>query len=116
MGLEPTSRVPPVPSVPYPKPSGPMTKFYLAPNEQYSRKGEHVVVSINNHTYHAVIGTKQELPEEVVSYLESLKSRTMVPNIDKYDPDHFGVPRRADDFFNPQLKPELRKDFDIERL
>jgi hypothetical protein len=97
------------------KPGGEIIKFYLPPNAQY-KKGERIPININGYSYSAIVGEKQELPEDVLLVLENAKSRTVVPNMEKYDPDRYGVPRPQEQFFNPESKVVYQSDFDIERL
>jgi hypothetical protein len=104
--------IPPSPSA---KPGGDIIKFYLPPNEQY-KKGERIPININGYQYVAVVGAKQELPADVVEVLENAKSRTAVPNLEKYDPERYGTPRSQDQFFNPEMKLVYQQDFDIQRL
>jgi hypothetical protein len=97
------------------KPCGEIVKFYLPPNAQY-RKGERIPVQINGYLYQPIVGETNEFPEEIVQVLEEAKSRTSVPDLDRYDPERYGVPRSQDEFFNPRMKAVYQQDFDIKRL
>ncbi len=97
------------------KPSGPDVEFYFGANHQY-KKGERIPVNINGHVYHAVVGAKNKLPKDVVSLLQNCKSSTAVPDLERYDPSRRGMPRKQEDFFNPETRIEYQSDFDIEVL
>ena len=97
------------------KPGGEIVKFYLPPNEQY-KKGERIPIQINGYNYMAIVGAKQELPSDVLEVLENARSRTIVPNLEKYDPEKYGAPRSQDQFFAPEGKMVSQQDFDIQRL
>jgi len=97
------------------KPSGRDVEFFLSANNQY-RKGEHIPVSINGFDYVATVGQRNTLPEEVVAVLKNAKSSTTVPELDRYNPDKGGMPRRQEEFFRPRTEVVYQSDFDIEEL
>ena len=97
------------------RPSGKDVDFFLSANTQY-KKGERIPVSINGYDYVAVVGQRNRLPEEVVAVLKNAKSSTNVPDLDRYNPDKGGMPRRQEDFFRPKTEVVYQSDFDIEEL
>jgi hypothetical protein len=99
----------------HPKPSGKEVEFFLSANSQY-KKGERIPVKVNGYRYEAVIGQRNRLPEEVVSVLKNAKSSTSVPELDRYNPDQGGMPRKQSDFFRPSTQVVYQSDFDIEVL
>ena len=62
------------------------------------------------------MGQRNKLPEEVVSVLKNAQSSTSVPELDRYNPDKGGMPRKQEDFFRPQKETVYQSDFDIEVL
>lgn len=99
----------------HPKPSGKEVEFFLSANSQY-KKGERIPVKVNGYRYEAVVGQRNRLPEEVVSVLKNAKSSTSVPELDRYNPDQGGMPRKQSDFFRPSTQAVYQSDFDIEVL
>lgn len=97
------------------KPCGEIVEFYLSANSQY-KKGERIPISINGHTYTAVVGQRNKLPEEAVAVLKNCQSSTNVPDLGRYNPDKGGMPRRQEEFFAPQTETVYQSDFDIEVL
>ncbi len=80
------------------------------------KKGERIRVDINGYKYDAVVGSRNRLPEEVVAVLKNAKSSTTVPELERYNPDKGGMPRKQEDFFRPQTEVVYQSDFDIEEL
>lgn len=97
------------------KPSGPMVDFFFSASGQY-KKGEIIPVKINGYEYQAKVGHRNTLPKEVVSALQNAKSSTVVPDLDRTNPDKGGMPRKQEDFFNPSTTVDYQSDFDIEIL
>lgn len=104
-----------MPEQKHPKPSGEMVEFFLSANNQY-KKGERIPVIINGHRYEAKVGQRNTLPAEVVAILKNCQSSTTVPELDRYNPDKGGMPRKQEEFFNPQTEVAYQSDFDIEVL
>lgn len=92
-----------------------MTEFYLAANGQY-KKGERIPIKVNGHKFVAVVGQRNKLPADALAVLEEAKSKTSVPKLSEYDPTLRGVPRKQEDFFNPEQEYVYQSDFDIEIL
>jgi hypothetical protein len=103
------------PSKKHERPSGKDVEFFLSANSQY-KKGEKIPLSINGYEYYATVGQRNCLPEELVSLLKNSKSGTTVPELDRYNPDKGGMPRRQEDFFRPKTEVVYQSDFDIEEL
>lgn len=97
------------------KPSGKEVEFFLSANQQY-KKGERIPISVNGYKFEATVGQRNKLPEEVVSVLKNAQSSTSVPELDRYNPDKGGMPRKQEDFFRPQKETVYQSDFDIEVL
>ncbi len=97
------------------RPYGPKTEFFLSANSQY-KKGERIPIEVNGYKFEAEVGKRNALPAEVVEVLQNAKSRSYVPDVDKYNPDRGGKPRAQDGFFNPETRVEYHSDFDIEIL
>jgi len=96
-------------------PGGPMTEFFLSANSQY-KKGEAIPITVNGHKHYAVVGQVNKLPAEALEVLENAKSKTMVPDLDEYDPSRRGTPRKQEDFYNPKTKYVYQSEYDIEIL
>jgi len=99
----------------YPKPSGPEVEWFLGANDQY-KKGERIPWSINGYNGYVTVGARNKTPKEVMQLFQSCASRTKVVDVARYDPTRLGVPRKQEDFFNPEYKEVEQKDFDIELL
>ena len=96
-------------------PGGPEVEFYLGANAQY-QKGEAIGIKINGFKHYAIVGQRNKLPAQVLQVLRDAKSHTEVPNLEQYDPARRGVPRKQEDFYNPQTTHVYQGDFDIEVL
>lgn len=99
----------------YPKPNGPMVEWYLGANDQY-KHGERIPYSINGYNGEVTVGARNRTNKEVMELFKNTASRTSVVDVDKYQPSAGGVPRKAEDFFNPQMKVVEQCDFHIELL
>lgn len=99
----------------HPKPSGEEVEFYLGASSQY-KKGETIPVKVNDYLFEVKVGGRNKVPKEVLAVLQNAKSQTKVPDLERYDPNMRGVPRRQEDFYNPETKTEYQSDFDIEIL
>lgn len=99
----------------HPRPSGEEVEFYLGASAQY-RKGESIPIKVNDYVYEARVGQRNKLPKEVLQVLQNARSQTSVPDLERYDPTRRGVPRKQDDFFNPEKEIVYQSDFDIEIL
>lgn len=97
------------------KPSGDEVEFFLSANNQY-KKGERIPIDVNGYKYVAVVGNRNRLPEEVVSVLKNARSSTTVPELERYNPDKGGMPRKQEEFFRPHTEVVYQSDFDIEVL
>lgn len=97
------------------RPSGKEVEFFLSANNQY-KKGERIPISVNGHKFEAIVGQRNRLPEDVVSVLKNCKSSTNVPDLDRYNPDKGGMPRKQEEFFRPSTEVIYQSDFDIEEL
>lgn len=100
----------------HPDAGGPEVEFYLGANSQY-QKGEAIPIRVNGGKKHwAVVGQRNKLPREALEVLQNAKSRTEVPDLEKYDPTRRGMPRKQEDFYNPKTEYVYQSDFDIEIL
>ena len=97
----------------HPAPGGPDVEFFLSANSQY-KKGEMVPMSINGHKHYVVIGQRNTLPKEALQVLLDAKSSTRVVDTEKYDPHRGGMPRKQEDFYNPQTKVVYQQEYDVE--
>ena len=96
-------------------PGGPEVEFFLATPPQY-KKGEGLRIHINGHDHFVQFGSVNKLPEQALQVLLDAKSQTEVPALDQYDPSRRGMPRKQEDFYNPQTTVVYQNDFDIEVL
>lgn len=103
------------PSDKHVKPSGGMVECYVAANDQY-KKGETIPVTVNGYRYEVTIGSRNTIPQEVLSVLQNAKSKTAVPDLEAYDPSRGGVPRKQEDFFRGKQKFVEQSEWDIEVL
>lgn len=96
-------------------PGGPEVEFFLSANGQY-KKGEGIPITVNGHRHWAVVGQKNVLPQEALEVLQNAKSKTEVPDLERYDPTRRGVPRKQEDFYNPKTEFVYHSEYDIEVL